>query len=222
MPASVPASMVQLLGVFSPYLAKFNTCTVEQLTVPGHLLEGSERMSDDLKQNHHQNKQPSQHHHHQAKRHHADTLYHIRHVAGCLSHEITCTLVPNSGTGKDRREHALQWTTRHSFAMIDIRCLHECARTLLAPSGLQCIMVVQWISVYLNNFPPLRMLAKLVFFQLEKGRSHTCIPITEPEQKKKKLVGVVAATVEAASLQSYLSSSLRLGRQLHADIDLYM
>ena len=40
----------------------------------------------------------------------------------------------------------------------------------------------------------------LVCFQLEKGRSHTCIrlAINQPEQK---LVGVVAATVEAASLQ---------------------
>ena len=71
-----------------------------------------------------------------------------------------------------------------------------------------------------------------VCFQLEKGHSHSCIrlALNQPEQK---VVGVVAATVEAASLQqksvsqlsptpkgnrSYLSSSFRLGRQLLADI----
>ena len=58
-----------------------------------------------------------------------------------------------------------------------------------------------------------------ICFQLEKGLSHTCIQlaVNQPEQK---LVDVVAATVEAASLQpptamakgSYLSSPFRLGR----------
>ena len=76
------------------------------------------------------------------------------------------------------------------------------------------------------------MLAKLVCFQLEKGRTHTCIRLAI-NQTEQKLVGVVAAAVEAASLQqtsvsqllpttkanrSYLSSSFRLDRQLQADI----
>ena len=73
------------------------------------------------------------------------------------------------------------------------------------------------------------MLVKLYTFSWKRV-IRILASLNQPEQK---LVGVVAATVEAASLQqksvsqllltakanrSYLSSSFRLGRQLQADI----
>ena len=59
---------------------------LEQLTIPGHLLESGERMGDDLNQNHDQTKQSSQHHHHQDKHHKTNSLYYTwtRHDAAAL------------------------------------------------------------------------------------------------------------------------------------------